>query len=41
MEQRFEGLAGLRILVVEDEVLIGMMLENMLEDLERFQADRP
>ena len=33
MEQRFEGLAGLRILVVEDEVLIGMMLETMLEDL--------
>lgn len=33
MEQRFKDLAGLRILIVEDEVLIGMMLESMLEDL--------
>ena len=33
MAQRTDALAGLRILIVEDEVLIGMMLESMLEDL--------
>ena len=32
MEQRFETLTGLRILVVEDETMIAMMLEVMLED---------
>jgi CheY-like chemotaxis protein len=32
MEQRFDTLAGLRILVVEDEAMIAMMLEVMLED---------
>lgn len=32
-EQARRGLSGLRVLVVEDEVLIGMMLEDMLTDL--------
>lgn len=32
-EQARRGLNGLRVLVVEDEVLIGMMLEDMLTDL--------
>ena len=32
MEKRFEVLAGLRILVVEDEVMIAMMLEDMLHE---------
>lgn len=32
MGQHLESLAGLRILVVEDEVMIAMMLEDMLQD---------
>lgn len=31
--EKKRGLAGLRVFVVEDEVLIGMMLEDMLSDL--------
>lgn len=31
--EKTEGLAGLNILVVEDEVMVGMMLEDMLQDL--------
>ena len=33
MEQRSKNLAGLHILVVEDETMIAMMLEDMLVDL--------
>lgn len=32
-EKPRRGLSGLRVFVVEDEVLIGMMLEDMLSDL--------
>jgi CheY-like chemotaxis protein len=32
MENRPEALAGLHILVVEDEVMVAMMLEDMLQD---------
>lgn len=32
-EKPTRGLSGLRVFVVEDEVLIGMMLEDMLSDL--------
>lgn len=31
MERRFEVLVGLRILVVEDEVMVAMLLEDMLQ----------
>ena len=30
--EKTEGLAGLRILIVEDEAMVGMMLEDMLHD---------
>src|SRR5579871_5875282 len=30
--EKTEALAGLRILIVEDEALVGMMLEDMLHD---------
>jgi CheY-like chemotaxis protein len=33
MEKRPESLAGLRILVVEDEIMVAMMVEDMLTDL--------
>ena len=33
MDQRSKNLAGLHILVVEDETMIAMMLEDMLVDL--------
>lgn len=32
MENRAKDLAGLHILVVEDEVMVAMMLEDMLQD---------
>ena len=32
MENPIETLVGLRILIVEDEVIVAMMLEGMLED---------
>jgi CheY-like chemotaxis protein len=33
MEMRQDGLAGLRILIVEDELLVAMLVEEMLQDL--------
>lgn len=32
MANQIDGLAGLRILVVEDEIMVAMLLEAMLED---------